>query len=66
MYEPRRTQMRVTLPSDLTPAFRQAKTEAEQASGVSITDPQFALALIRKALSVSVTEGGHGRQGTAR
>lgn len=66
MSETQRVQMRVTLPSDLTTAFRQAKREAEQVSGVNITDPQFALALIRKALSVSVTEGGHGRQGTAR
>jgi hypothetical protein len=47
-----RKQLRLSFPLDLTNAFDEAKQNAEKASGVPLNDTQFALALIRKGLSV--------------
>jgi hypothetical protein len=47
-----RKQLRLSLPPDFAAIFHAAKQEAEKASGVALSDTQFALALIRKGLSV--------------
>jgi hypothetical protein len=47
-----RKQLRISLPPTLLALFDAAKRDAEKASGVNLTDTQFALAMIRKGLHV--------------
>jgi len=49
---PRRKQLRLSLLPDFAAVFDAAKKEAEKASGITFSDTQFALALIRKGLNV--------------
>jgi hypothetical protein len=46
-----RKQIRLSFPPDLASVFDKAKSEAQTASGVTLSDTQFALGLIRRALS---------------
>ena len=44
-------QMRIRIPPDLEEAFVKELKKAEEASGVSLTNPQFVVAIIKRHLS---------------
>jgi hypothetical protein len=46
-------QLRVKLTEADMAAFREAKVKAEAAAGVALTDAQFAVGIIRKAIGVA-------------
>lgn len=45
-----RKQIRVTLPADMVPAFKDAKRQAEQSAMLKMTDTQYATRLLCWAL----------------
>lgn len=50
MSDPQRKQIRLSLPPDAATQFDSAKRAAEQASGIVLSDAQFAQALLTRSL----------------